>query len=111
MTDRRLALVLGRHPQRLPTAADVAGHAGIAVFAVGWPLSHAQDRAVEAMLSLSRTEKLAFDATLVGSVRDAASHLLPTDTAWAAGGRAERGRLHRAIARRGLNSLNVMGAR
>jgi hypothetical protein len=100
-TSTRVVFVLGRRTRlgAREIEAASANASEVAVLSLGYPVSRAQRRAVEAALSLAVRLKVTMDAILVVTNSDLADAIRPADRVVVTGSRSERRRLRSRLAR------------
>ena len=100
-TSTRMVFVLGRRTRLGAREIEAASaHAAeIVVLSLGYPVSRAQRRAVEAALELAVRLNVTMDALLVVTATELADAIAPSDQVVVTGSRAERRRLRNRLAR------------
>ena len=96
---QRTVLVLGSRvaePIQL-YPVDVEGSMSLVVIAVGWPLTDAQQHAVESCRQLARAAGIVFDALLVGSIDAGLQEISARDRVLLGADRRETRRITRAL--------------
>jgi NAD(P)H-hydrate repair Nnr-like enzyme with NAD(P)H-hydrate dehydratase domain len=103
---QRTVLVLGSRAIEAPRLYpdDVDGSMTLVVIAVGWPLTAAQQQAVEAARGLAREHSIVFDAQLVGSLAEASEIVSARDRVLLATDRREARRVTRLLRPRGISA-------
>jgi len=96
---QRTVLVLGRRPTEpaMLFPDDVDGSMSIVVIAVGWPLTEAQQQAVEAARTLAQEARLVFEAILVGSFAEGVEEISRRDRVLLGADRREARRVERLL--------------
>lgn len=103
---QRTVLVLGQgadEPVQL-YPDDIAGSMSLVVIAVGWPLTPAQQSAVESARSIARASHIVFDAMLVGSFDGGLEEISARDRVLLGTGRRETRHVQRALASRRISA-------
>ncbi|HEU4354376.1 MAG TPA: hypothetical protein VFT27_02190 [Actinomycetota bacterium] len=100
-TSTRVVFVLGRRtrlgaPEIEAAAADASE---VVVLSLGYPVSRAQRRAVDAALALAARLDVRMDAILVVTTAELADAISQSDKVIVTGSRGERRRLHSHLAR------------
>jgi hypothetical protein len=103
---QRTVLILG--PRATDTARlypdDIAGSMTLLVMAVGWPLTTAQQQAVEQARVLAREHAIVFDAQIVASFDEGLAAVSERDRVLLGTGRRETRRVNRALHARKLSA-------
>jgi hypothetical protein len=83
---------------------DIDGSMTLVVVAVGWPLTPAQQQAVESARALAREQGIVFDALLVGSFDEGLEAVSARDRVLLGTGKRETRRVNRVLHARKLNA-------
>jgi hypothetical protein len=103
---QRTVLVLGpraEEPVQL-YPDDIAGSMSLVVVVVGWPLTAAQQEAVESCRRLAHRARIVFDAMLVGSFDAGIAEISARDRVLLGTGRRETRRVQRTLGARKINA-------
>jgi hypothetical protein len=103
---QRTVLVLGSgaiEPAHL-YPDDIDGSMTLVVIAAGWPLTAAQQQAIEAARRLAREQGIVFDAMLVGSLEEGLETVSARDRVLLGTDRRETRRVNRVLRARRLSA-------